>query len=191
MQGVETAQMQSDCLPATWGGPVNEDGEDDIIPHNRTRQAVWIAERERRLKELQELERRFMATRDPGYLKDFMFKGEFPKEPLAELIEEPHAVWDFANYRADGKKEGNLPEKLIEEHNRITREFFPGIEIREVKTIKGDPRLVYIGVTTEMLYAAINLRRTEQSLAKKIECGREAFEAQKLSRSRVPDARGR
>ena len=189
MQGVETAQMQCDCLPATWGDPVIED-KDFALPPNRKHLIAWISEWEKRLKELQELERRFMATRDPMYLKDFMYPGEFSKVDVCEKIEGPFCMFDVTGYFADGKAKGFPAEEWLKERNAIAKELFPGIEIREVKTVRG-PMLGYIGVTSKVLHAAIGLRRAQLSLAKDIAHGREAFEAQNPSRNRVPDGRGR
>jgi hypothetical protein len=179
MQGIETAQSQCDCLPMTWGEPAHKDTEGDAMPFNRVHLAAWIAERERRLKELQELERRFITTQNLAYLKDFMPQHEFLKAQLLEPIEGPVAIFRLERFLAAGKKDGFPAEKIFEEHKAIAREFFPGIEIRQVHLSNGESCVGFIGITAKTLTAAVALRGEEKRLARELECGKKALNFQK------------
>jgi hypothetical protein len=155
-----------DCLPAQWGG---EDSAASALPFDRVNLAQWIAEQEERLRQLRERERLFKATGDLKYLEEFRFRGTFPAVKLEKKINGPVAIFDMDGYLAKENAKGLPGEKWIKEQNEIAKEFFPEITIREVKTRSGERRLAYIGVTTEMLYAAIEARIAEKKLQSKIE----------------------
>jgi hypothetical protein len=166
-------------LPALWGhAAIEGDGkDDDDMPKEPKRLAAWIEEREKRAAYLQELERRFVATRDPGHLKSFMATGPYPYVYLVKPIKGPVAFFDAVRFFESGKKDNFPAEKWFKERNQIAKELFPEIEIREVKTTDGETRIAYIGVTTKVLNAALHLRYEQRSLAKALERAREAQEA--------------
>jgi hypothetical protein len=177
---------QYDCLPAMWN--MSGDGEvaDDPMPLNRVRLTAWLAEREKRLSELQALERGFVTTRNPAHLKDSMFNGEYGKAETLEPLPEPVALFNAAAFLADGRARNYPAGQWLELRNKIATELFPGIEIREVHLLNGEPRMAYVGVTSRELVAAVTLRLEQMELAQKIRRGNEALKQTALYRPASP-----
>jgi len=152
------------CFNRAFGCGGEREEEDDAPPDDPANALVWVERQKRRLKKLRELEQRFIATHDATLLEDFWPARTFHQAELAENIEGPVALFDAAGFLADGEKHGFQADKRLRNRNADAQELFPGIEIREVRTVDGQVLLAYIGVSTKMLGAALELRHEQEML---------------------------